>query len=135
MRAKPGRGASAPVMAASDPERPANRFRTGAKRDHRGEKEGEQLAGHRDQKLDHVTIPNWRKPMAEWEIVLNLVGDLIEALAVKGVVNGDDIAAILQGSVAAADLDGRADVLDELACIRHVTTNSCSVLNYESALP
>ncbi|SFK16760.1 hypothetical protein [Methylocapsa palsarum] len=61
--------------------------------------------------------------MAEWEIVLNLVGDLIEALAVKGVVS-EDIAAILQGSVAAADLDNRSDLLDELACIRHVTINS-----------
>ena len=73
--------------------------------------------------------------MAEWEIVLNLVGDLIEALAVKGVVNGDDIATILQGSVAAADLDGRSDLLDELACIRHVTTSSCLVTSVGPAVP
>lgn len=64
--------------------------------------------------------------MAEWEIVLSLVGDLIGALAVKGIVNKDDIPRILQGSIEAADIEGLADVLDELACIRHVAIGACS---------
>jgi hypothetical protein len=135
MRAKTGRGACLAVIGATDPERSARGFRTGAKRNDRYKREGEQLAGNRDQKLDHEIFPDRRMAMAEWEIVLNLVGDLIEALAVKGVVNGDDIAAILQGSVAAADLDGRSDLLDELSCIRHVTTSSCSLSNGESVRP
>jgi hypothetical protein len=113
-------------MGGLDPDWFGGRLLAAAENNPGDESEGDELVGNRDQILDHFYSPEGTNSMAEWEIVLALVGDLIGALAIKGVVDRDDIGKIMQGSITAADLDGRSDLLDELACIRHVTINACS---------